>query len=72
MTVHVTAKTSPACVWSDSLRNHGQPFKTVMNQQQHVALLERSGYKVAYQREGYVVLHRAGSGGCTGSTKAAG
>jgi hypothetical protein len=47
-------------------------FKTVMNQQQHVAPLERSGYKVVYQRDGYVVLHNGGSGGSTGSTKASG
>ena len=47
-------------------------FKSVTEQQQHVALLERSGYKVAFRRDGYIVLHRAGSGGSVSSKEASG
>jgi uncharacterized membrane protein len=34
----------------------------VREQQQRVAFLERNGYRVVYNRDGYVVLHRVGSG----------
>ena len=47
-------------------------FKSVTEQQQHVALLERSGYKLAFRRDGYIVLHRAGSGGSVSSKEASG
>ena len=36
-------------------------FKSVREQTQRVALLEHSGYRVVFQRDGYVVLHRAGT-----------
>jgi len=35
-------------------------FRSVREQRQRVALLERSGYKVVFQRLGYIVLHRGG------------
>jgi hypothetical protein len=35
-------------------------FRSVREQRQRVALLERSGYRVVFQRDGYLVLHRAG------------
>jgi hypothetical protein len=35
-------------------------FSSVREQRQHVAVLERSGYRVVFQRDGYLVLHRAG------------
>jgi hypothetical protein len=35
-------------------------FRSVREQRQRVALLERSGYRVVFQRDGYVVLHRQG------------
>jgi uncharacterized membrane protein len=41
-------------------------FSGVGEQRQHVALLERHGYRVVFHRDGYVVLHRAGSGRATG------
>jgi hypothetical protein len=36
-------------------------FRSVADQQQRVAFLERNGYRVVFQRDGYLVLHRAGS-----------
>jgi uncharacterized membrane protein len=36
-------------------------FRSVADQQQRVALLERNGYRVVFQSDGYLVLHRAGS-----------
>jgi uncharacterized membrane protein len=36
-------------------------FASVREQRQRVALLKRSGYKVVFKRDGYIVLHRAGS-----------
>ena len=36
-------------------------FASVREQRQRVALLERHGYQVVFQRDGYVVLHRSGS-----------
>jgi hypothetical protein len=47
-------------------------FKSVTEQTQHVALLERSGYQVVLHREGCVVLHRGGSGGRVSSKEASG
>jgi uncharacterized membrane protein len=38
-------------------------FTGVREQRQHVALLERKGYDVVFRRDGYIVLHRAGSDG---------
>jgi uncharacterized membrane protein len=35
-------------------------FSSVREQRQRLALLERSGYRVVFQRDGYVVLHRPG------------
>ncbi|HEX3925918.1 MAG TPA: DUF2079 domain-containing protein [Streptosporangiaceae bacterium] len=35
-------------------------FRSVREQRQRVALLERSGYKVVFRRLGYIVLHRGG------------
>ena len=36
-------------------------FASVREQRQRVALLERHGYQVVFQRDGYLVLHRGGS-----------
>jgi uncharacterized membrane protein len=44
-------------------------FKSVSQQKRRVALLERSGYQVVFDRDGYIVLHRAGSGGSTAPSK---
>ena len=41
----------------------------VREQRQRVALLERSGYRVVFQRGGYVVLHRASSRAGAGDAK---
>jgi uncharacterized membrane protein len=38
-------------------------FPSLTAQRQRVALLERTGYQVVFQRRGYVVLHRTGAGG---------
>jgi uncharacterized membrane protein len=35
-------------------------FRSVLEQKQRVALLERSGYRVVFRRRGYIVLHRSG------------
>ena len=35
-------------------------FRSVAEQKQRVALLERSGYRVVFRRRGYIVLHRSG------------
>jgi uncharacterized membrane protein len=35
-------------------------FHSVAEQKQRVALLEHSGYQVAFRRRGYIVLHRSG------------
>jgi hypothetical protein len=37
-------------------------FKSRTQQRQRVALLERSGYRIVFERGGYVVLHRPGTG----------
>ena len=47
-------------------------FASVTEQQQHVALLERRGYKVVYERDGYIVLHYAGPVGNLSSKEAVG
>jgi uncharacterized membrane protein len=44
-------------------------FSSVLEQQQHVAQLEHHGYQVVFSRDGYVVLHRAGSGSAAGPTR---
>jgi hypothetical protein len=44
-------------------------FRSVREQRQRVALLERSGYKVVFQRLGYIVLHRGGPAS-TGTARA--
>jgi uncharacterized membrane protein len=44
-------------------------FKSVSQQKRRVALLERSGYQVVFDRDGYIVLHRAGSSGSTAPSK---
>jgi uncharacterized membrane protein len=36
-------------------------FRSVREQKERVALLERNGYRVVFKRDGYIVLHRAGS-----------
>jgi uncharacterized membrane protein len=43
-------------------------WKSVSDQRQRVALLERDGYRVAFDRDGYVVLHRAGPAGSSGQS----
>jgi hypothetical protein len=47
-------------------------FKTVKEQKRHVVLLERGGYQVVYQRDGYIVLHHAGPAGNLSSKEAVG
>ena len=47
-------------------------FKSVTGQEQHVALLEHSGYRVVFRRDGYIVPHRGGSGGSVSSKEASG
>jgi len=47
-------------------------FTSVTEQQQHVALLERRGYQVVFGGDGYIVLHRDGSGGSVSSKEASG
>jgi uncharacterized membrane protein len=37
-------------------------FRSRTQQRQRVALLERSGYRIVFERGGYVVLHRPGTG----------
>jgi uncharacterized membrane protein len=40
-------------------------FRGVREQRQRVAFLEHNGYRVVFERDGYLVLHRAGSGSGT-------
>jgi uncharacterized membrane protein len=48
-------------------------FSSVAEQKQSVALLLRSGYQMVFERDGYVVLHRAGQHvGTTSSREASG
>jgi uncharacterized membrane protein len=48
-------------------------FYSLREQKKRVALLEHSGYRVVFQRDGYVVLHRVGSqAGASGSKEATG
>jgi hypothetical protein len=48
-------------------------FYSLRDQDKRVALLERSGYRVVFRRDGYVVLHRVGSrAGTAGSKEATG
>jgi uncharacterized membrane protein len=37
-------------------------FSSLSEQEQRIALLEHSGYKVVFERDGYLVLHRPGPG----------
>jgi uncharacterized membrane protein len=37
-------------------------FRSRTQQRQRVALLERSGYRIVFERGGYIVLHRPGTG----------
>jgi hypothetical protein len=46
-------------------------FRSVREQRQRVALLERSGYKVVFRRLGYIVLHRGGPATGTSAAKEA-
>ena len=41
------------------VQRHVLNFPSVLAQSQDVALLSRSGYKIVFERDGYVVLHRA-------------
>jgi uncharacterized membrane protein len=43
-----------------NLRARQFTFRSVLEQKQRVALLERSGYRVVFRRRGYIVLHRSG------------
>jgi hypothetical protein len=47
-------------------------FKSVREQRQAVAMLERDGYKLVFSRDGYIVLHRAGPVGNLSSKEAVG
>jgi uncharacterized membrane protein len=54
---------TPALAAPWVVANVSQPqftFTGVREQRQRVALLERDGYKVVFQSQGYVVLHRSG------------
>jgi uncharacterized membrane protein len=42
-------------------------FASLNQQKQSVATLLRSGYRIVFQRDGYVVLHRTGTPGSTGA-----
>jgi uncharacterized membrane protein len=44
-------------------------FHSVQEQERHIALLERHGYRVVFQRRGYVVLHRPGGTGSLAVSK---
>jgi hypothetical protein len=44
-----------------NIRQRQFTFHSVAEQRQRVAYLERSGYRVVFRRDGYLVLHRAGS-----------
>jgi uncharacterized membrane protein len=46
-------------------------FTGLSEQKRHVALLLRSGYRIAFERDGYVVLHRSVRPAGTGSSKEA-
>ncbi len=46
-------------------------FSSVAEQKQSVALLLRSGYQMVFERDGYVVLHRAGQHAGTASSRKA-
>jgi hypothetical protein len=41
------------------VQRHVLNFPSVLAQSQDVGLLSRSGYKIVFERDGYVVLHRA-------------
>ena len=43
-------------------------FASQAQQAQRIAFLERSGYRVVFERKGYVVLHRAGASASTGTS----
>lgn len=47
------------------VRSRQFTWRSVSDQRQRVALLERHGYQVVFSRHGYVVLHRVGSGSST-------
>jgi uncharacterized membrane protein len=47
-------------------------FSSVREQRQRLEFLERHGYRAVFNRDGYVVLHRAGSGSAAGSRESAG
>jgi uncharacterized membrane protein len=47
-------------------------FASLSQQKQNVAALLRSGYRVAFQRDGYVVLHRAGTARGSGTAGSSG
>jgi uncharacterized membrane protein len=58
---HTPATGAPWIVASISARQF--TFSSLLEQKQRIALLERSGYKIVFERGGYLVLHRAGQGG---------
>ena len=41
------------------VQRHLMTFTSVLAQRERVALLSRSGYKIVFERDGFVVLHRA-------------
>ena len=47
------------------------PFRSLGEQGQRVAFLERSGYRIVFERKGYIVLHRGGASAGTGTSRAA-
>ena len=44
-----------------NIRQRQFTFRSVGEQRQRVAFLEHNGYRVVFRRDGYLVLHRAGS-----------
>jgi uncharacterized membrane protein len=49
--------------------HHEFTFSSVTEQRQRVALLQRTGYRIVFERDGYVVLHRSGQRAHTASTR---
>jgi uncharacterized membrane protein len=47
-------------------------FSSVQKQRQRLEFLERNGYRAVFERDGYVVLHRVGSGSAAASREPAG
>lgn len=51
-----------------SVTRHEFTFSSLAEQRRRVRLLERNGYRVVFNREGYLVLHRTGARAGAGTT----